>query len=113
MADHTAVVEESWSSLPGMTTTICALLWAAEGQEDALAEYEDTVLALIPRHGGEVVSRVQRVGDGTGPTEVHVIRMPDGTALQSFIDDPDRLALADVFREVVDRAEIMDVRSIP
>lgn len=99
-------------SLPRVTLRLCVLLWAAEGQDDALTDYEDTVLELIPQHGGEVVSRVRRVGDGTGPLEVQVIHLPDESALQAYMQDPRRLALADVHRRAVARTEVLTVETI-
>ncbi|MGB2721221.1 MAG: hypothetical protein WBG53_17615 [Rhodococcus sp. (in: high G+C Gram-positive bacteria)] len=37
-----------------MSLKLCVLLWASDGQEDALTRYEDTVLELIAKYGGEV-----------------------------------------------------------
>lgn len=52
----------------------------------------------MPRHGGEVVSRVRRLGADGGPLEVQVLRLPDEAALSSYTLDPERLALAEVHR---------------
>ncbi|BDV29843.1 DUF1330 domain-containing protein [Microbacterium terricola] len=95
-----------------MTLELCVLLWAAENLDDALTEYEDTVLALVPKHGGRVVSRVRRISDGDGPREVQVIHLPDDAALQAYMSDPERVALADVHRRVVARTEILTVDTI-
>jgi uncharacterized protein (DUF1330 family) len=95
-----------------MTVELCVLLWASAGQEEALSRYEDTVLALIPKHGGRVVSRVRRVGDGTGPCEVQVIHMPSDAAVRAYMQDPERLALADIHREAVARTELLNIQTI-
>ena len=95
-----------------MNLKLCVLLWAADGQEDALFRYEDTVLDLIPKYGGEVVSRVRRVDTGDGPLEVQVIHLPDDSALQAYMKDPERLALADVHRRAVSRTEIIHVETL-
>ncbi|ALE05819.1 hypothetical protein AL755_10635 [Arthrobacter sp. ERGS1:01] len=95
-----------------MTLKLCVLLWASEGQDDALTDYEDRVLALVPKYGGEVVSRVRRVGDGDGPLEVQVIYLPDDSALQAYMKDPARLALADLHRQVVARTELLTVETL-
>jgi antibiotic biosynthesis monooxygenase (ABM) superfamily enzyme len=73
---------------------LCCLLRALPGRERDMAAYEDTVLALVPDHGGEVVSRV--IGDGADgrPHEVQVFRFPDQAALDAYMADPRRLALA-------------------
>jgi uncharacterized protein (DUF1330 family) len=95
-----------------MTLKLCVLLWASEDSERALTEYEDAVLGLVPKHGGKVVSRVRRVGDGEGPLEVQVIHLPDEAALQAYMVDPVRISLADVHRRVVARTEILNVETI-
>lgn len=95
-----------------MTLKLCVLLWASEECERALTEYEDTVLQLVPKHGGRVVSRVRRVGAGDGPLEVQVIHLPDESALEEYMTDPVRVALADVHRRVVARTEILNVETI-
>jgi uncharacterized protein (DUF1330 family) len=95
-----------------MTLRLCVLLWASEGQERALTEYETRVLALVPKHGGEVVSRVRRVDDGDGPLEVQVIHLPGESALRAYLDDPERLALADVHRRAVAKTELFTVDTL-
>jgi uncharacterized protein (DUF1330 family) len=91
---------------------LCVLLWAAEGQDAALTEYEDTVLALIPRHGGRVVSRVRRAVKGEGPLEVQIIHLPDEAALEAYMQDPVRVALAPVHRTVVARTDVFPIKSL-
>ncbi|GAB3574255.1 hypothetical protein GCM10027406_04050 [Leifsonia lichenia] len=100
-----------------MALQLCVLLWATDGNDDALTHYEDTVLALVPKHGGHVVSRVRRVerdgdGDGEAPLEVQVIRLPDDAALQSYLADPERVALADVHRTVIARTDLIRVETL-
>jgi len=95
-----------------MTLQLCVLLWAAEGQEAALTEYEDDVLAVLPRYGGRVISRVRRSGAGDGPLEVQVIHLPDRTALTGYLEDPARLALAEVRTRVVSRTEMFEVDTL-
>ncbi|WP_091036984.1 DUF1330 domain-containing protein [Glycomyces harbinensis] len=73
---------------------LCCLLRARPGAEQEMTAYEDKVLALVPEHGGEVVSRV--IGDGADghPHEVQVHRFPDQAAIDAYMADPRRLALA-------------------
>jgi len=97
--------------------TLCVLLWAASGEEAGLAGYEDAVLRLVPRHGGRVLSRVRRTGDGAAADrdqayEVQVIEMPDEAALAAYMADPDRVALADVHRRVIARTQIIRVDQV-
>ena len=97
--------------MAAMTLKPCVMLWTA-GNDQALTEYENTVLALLPKHGGEVVSRVRRVSEGDGPREVQVIHLPDESALQAYMNDPDRLALSDIHRRAVERTEVLTVETI-
>lgn len=95
-----------------MKLQLCVLLWAIPGQADALTDYENTVLALLPRYGGRVVSRVRRTTAGDGPIEVQLIHLPDDAALQSYLKDPARVALAGVHGTVVQRTEMFQTESL-
>lgn len=92
-----------------MPLHLCALLWAAPGREAELISYEDTVLALLPRYGARVVSRVRRTGEGDGPLEVHVIEMPDEAALEGYLADPARVALSATREAVIERTDVIRV----
>lgn len=74
---------------------LCCLLRALPGAEDAMTAYEDKVTALVPEHGGELLSRA--IGDGAdgNPHEVHVYRFPNQAAIDAYMVDPRRLALAE------------------
>ncbi|MEE3919594.1 hypothetical protein V2I01_18305 [Micromonospora sp. BRA006-A] len=54
---------------------------------DAGRRYEDAVLALLGRHGGELERRLRT---GAGETEVHVIRFATRAGLDAFLVDPER-----------------------
>ncbi len=36
----------------------CCFLWAVSGHEEAMSEYEDDVLALLPLYGAQIVGRI-------------------------------------------------------
>ncbi|WP_283560535.1 hypothetical protein [Paenarthrobacter sp. PH39-S1] len=95
-----------------MALELCVLLWATPGNETALSQYEDSVLDLVAKHGGRVVSRVRRVGEGPGPLEVQVIHMPGESALQDYMEDPERGVLAGLHSKVVARTELLKVETI-
>ena len=90
--------------------TLCVLLWPVDGQEEQLAAYEGEVLALLGRHGARLVSRVrnERV-TGDQPLEVQLIELPDEAALEAFMRDPERLALAGRRDRCVARTEMLRV----
>ncbi|WP_125777759.1 hypothetical protein [Antribacter gilvus] len=84
-------------------------LWATEGLDDDLTAYEDAVLALVPEHGGEVVQRLRTDGDTGRPHEIQVFRFPGQPALDAYVADPRRLALAEERDRVVARTELFPV----
>jgi uncharacterized protein (DUF1330 family) len=89
--------------------TLVAMLWPHPGQEQALIDYEDTVLALIPVHGGRVVERVRNVAQSDGPFEVQIIELPSEDALMNYMSDPVRVALADTHLKAIERTEVVRV----
>lgn len=98
--------------------TLCCLLWAHAGLEDALTAYEDRVLALIGEHRAVVVERVVNdtsIGSGSdsNPTEVQVYRFPDQASLDGYLADPRRAALAAERERVIRRTELFPVRRLP
>jgi len=95
-----------------MPLTLCVLLWALPGREHELGEYEDAVLALLPAHGGTVVSRVRNTEANESATEVQVIEFVNDAALESFMADPARLALAPLRDQSVARTEIIRVTQL-
>jgi len=112
-----------------MPRTLCVLLWAQPGAQAALFAYEDRVLRLVPDHGGRVVQRgrnsgvqpgggggVQR-GQGSGtdgqPAEIQFLDFPSQAALDAYMADPRRTALAADRDRAIARTEIIDVELAP
>lgn len=89
---------------------LCCLLWAAEGEGGGLHAYEDVVLGLVPAHDGEVL--VREFGDGAdgAPHEVQVIAFRGRAALDGYLADPIRTALAAERDRVVARTQLFPVR---
>ena len=78
-----------------MPIHLCVLLWEQPGRGDDLAAFEDHVLALLPEHGGRLISRhVVMERDEGDPFEVHLIEMPDEEAISDYLRDPVRVDLA-------------------
>ena len=71
---------------------LSVLLWAHEGRREDLADHEVAVLALLPEHGGRLVTRVRRDDESAGPDEVQLIEFTDDDALASYLADPRRTA---------------------
>ena len=89
--------------------TLVAMLWPHPGQEQALIDYEDAVLALLPAHGCRLVSRVRRTDDTDGPFEVQVIEYPGEDAVAAYMVDPARVALADIHARAIERTQVVRV----
>jgi hypothetical protein len=92
-----------------MSLTLCVLLWAHEGQAEALVSYEDQVLALLPDHGGTVLQRARTAGTGDEPLEVHLLRFPSPAAMDGYLADARRTALSDGRDRAIARTQILTV----
>ncbi|WP_044506881.1 hypothetical protein [Gordonia sp. KTR9] len=88
---------------------LCCLLWAHDDTADALTRYEDTVLDLLAEHGGAVVSRVIGAGHDGTPHEVQILSMADRDALDAYLADPRRVALADERDRAIARTDVFEV----
>jgi uncharacterized protein (DUF1330 family) len=95
-----------------MPLTLCVLLWAHPGRDVQLDEYETAVLALLPAHGGSVVSRLRAIEAGESPTEVQIIEITDEAALEAFMSDAARLALSPLRELSVARTEVIRVTPV-
>ena len=89
--------------------TLCVLLWAHPGAEEALTAYEDQVLALIPDHGGRVLWRARGKGTDGQPLETHLLEFPSPQALDAYTADSRRQALAGDRDRAVARTEVIEV----
>jgi len=94
-----------------MEVTLCVLLWAREGREADLGAYEDHVLSLLAEHGGQVIQRARTVaGNGGEPTEVQLLRFASEAALDGFMHDGRRAALAGQRDAAIDRTDVLRVQ---
>jgi len=74
-----------------MSLRLCILLWECAGRAHDLAAFEDAVLALLPDHGGRLLTRDSVVDrQGGDPLEIQLIEMPDEEALAGYLRDPVR-----------------------
>ncbi|MFF2371737.1 hypothetical protein [Agromyces sp. NPDC058110] len=92
---------------------LCCLLWANPGLEADMSAYEDRVLARLALHGGEVLQRLHGAGADGSPHEVQTYRFPDRVALDGYLNDPERLALAGERDRVIARTELFPVELHP
>lgn len=92
-----------------MAINLCVLLWAHPGQEDALIAYEDKVLALVAEHHGHILQRARTDGTGDQPLEIQMFSFESQEAMDGYMGDERRLALADERDRAVARTELMYV----
>ena len=88
---------------------LCVLLWAHPGHDADLAAYEDRVLALVPAHGGTVLQRARSAGEQGHPLEMQFYSFPSEAALQAYLADDRRVALAAERDRVVARTQLIRV----
>jgi uncharacterized protein (DUF1330 family) len=96
-----------------MALTLCVLLTAVPGHEAGLADYEDQVLALLADHGARVLQRVRTIeGPADAPSEVHVLEFPSQDALDEYMKNPARLALADLRDRSIASTQLLRVEVV-
>ncbi|MFY1574284.1 GNAT family N-acetyltransferase [Verrucosispora sp. WMMD703] len=106
------VDHQFWKSLvtdPAAAVRLVALVELPDGAVEVGQRYEDTVLALLPRHGGRLERRL-RTGDGR--TEVHVIRFDTRAGYEAFLADPERTALRVTLGEAAPRTRVLEVHEV-
>ncbi len=96
-----------------MSVTLCVLLWAQPGAGDDLIAYEDRVLGLVPGHGGQVLQRARSNGASGQPLEIQLLEFPSAAALDEYMTDGRRLALADERDRAIARTQVIEVELIP
>ena len=95
-----------------MSVTLSVLLWARPGAEAGLIAYEDRVLAIAVEHGGRVLQRARSDGSGGHPLEVQTLAFPSAAALDAFMTDERRQALAAERERVIARTEVIEVELV-
>lgn len=92
-----------------MSLTLCVLLWARPGAEDALFAYEDRVLGLLADHGGRVLQRARSSGADGQPLEIQLLEFPSAGALGGYMSDERRTALAGERDRAIARTDVIEV----
>lgn len=96
----------------GVKVTLCVLLWARPGAEDGLIAYEDTVLELVPGHGGRVLQRARGSGADGQPLEIQLLEFPAAAALDAYMTDDRRTSLAAERDRVISRTDVIQVQLV-
>jgi uncharacterized protein (DUF1330 family) len=90
-----------------VAVTLCVLLWARAGREADLGRYEDEVLALLADHDGRVVQRARVEGASGQPAEVQILQFASDAALEEYMNDPRRTAVAGQRDEAIARTDVL------
>jgi uncharacterized protein (DUF1330 family) len=102
------------SQSPARPVTLCVLLWANPGTASGLIAYEDKVLGIAAEYGGRVIQRARNGGDDHAlevqPLEIQTLQFPSRQAVDQFMVDERRQALADERDRVVAMTEIIEVQ---
>ncbi|MFI6560674.1 hypothetical protein [Streptomyces sp. NPDC050534] len=92
-----------------MTVQLCVLLWARPGAAEALAAYEDKVLALLGDHDGRLVRRARADGADGRPDEIQLIEFASQAGYDGYMADARRTALAAERDAAVARTDLYPV----
>ncbi|OBH21364.1 hypothetical protein A9X04_05400 [Mycobacterium sp. E3247] len=86
-------------------------LWPRPGMDEALSAYEDTVLALVPEHNGKVLRRDRTDGSSRWPLEIQLFEWASQEAMDGYMADPRRTALAAERDAAIARTQIVPVQT--
>lgn len=95
-----------------MKQTFYVFLWPLPGMGEALIAYEDSVLALVGEHDGTVLRRARTDGAENRPLEIQLFEWESQAAMDGFMADPRRTALAADRARAVARTEIIPVQLV-
>lgn len=104
-------------AIAGEMVYLTQLIYLRDGGAAGFHQFEDLVLPLLAKHGGELIIRLRPDdashlgGAAERPYEVHVVRFADEANLAGYANDPERraalpLKAAAVRHEVVIRGAL-------
>jgi uncharacterized protein (DUF1330 family) len=92
-----------------MSLHLCVLLWCDSGSEAALVDYENRVLDLMADHGAHVLQRARTDGAAGAPLEIQILEFASQEALDGYMSDDRRTAIAADREAAITRTEIFRV----
>ncbi|MFD8305419.1 hypothetical protein ACFV29_24220 [Streptomyces sp. NPDC059690] len=95
-----------------MRIRLCCLLWARPGAAEALAAYEDKVLALLGEHDGRILQRARADGAAGRPDEIQLIEFASRAGYDGFMADERRTSLAGERDAAIARTELYPVELV-
>jgi hypothetical protein len=91
---------------------LCVLLWSKSGRDDALRAYEDRVLELMGDYEARVLQRLRTDGANGAPLEIQVLEFPSREALDGYMQDERRTALAGEREAAIARTDVLPVELV-
>ena len=95
-----------------MSLNLCVLLWSNPGTEVELIAYENQVLELLEDHGARLLQRARTDGADGRPLEIQVLEFASQAALDDYMGDERRTALAAEREAASARTEVLGVELI-
>jgi uncharacterized protein (DUF1330 family) len=95
-----------------MSVQLCVMLWPHPGAGAALVAYEDQVLELMADHGARVLQRARTDGTEGTPLEIQLLEFPSQAALDSYMVDERRTALAGERDDAIVRTEVLPIELV-
>ncbi len=89
---------------------VIASLTVRAGKHAAFEEFERHALAIMKRHGGELLHVVEPVGmlpPGNLPDAVHILRFASQQSLEDYRTDPALVALAPLRAEAISATHLL------
>jgi uncharacterized protein (DUF1330 family) len=90
------------------------LIFLREGQQAAFHAFEDRVLPLLQRHGGQLLYRVRPdrssvIGTAVEyPYEIHLVCFPGRANFESYRDDPERTQYVPLKDQSVEKVMLIE-----
>ncbi len=92
-----------------MTVTLALVARVPRAGLADFRAYEDAVLPLLERHGGQLERRLRSMD---GLTELHVVAFPSREAVESYRADPERAAHQDLLQRSGAATEVLEVTDV-
>jgi uncharacterized protein (DUF1330 family) len=90
------------------------LIFIKEGQQEFFHQFEDLVLPLLPKHGGELLLRLRPdknsyIGNNSiSPYEVHLVSFPSKDSFEFYLNDPERAKYISLKNQSIEKVVLIE-----
>jgi uncharacterized protein (DUF1330 family) len=88
---------------------ITVMLYGKQGIKGEFREYETKALNIFKNYGGEIITAYAPLNDGSQeetPDEIQILKIENKAELEKFMNDPDRIKIADERNAVIRKTEL-------